>query len=1427
MQIKPANKVIYTVLTVICLYMPELISAQTDSVTITEVMFKPLYSGVDTTEFFEIYNYGSQAVDLANWWVRDNLSVDTLKSTGSGTVLNAGQFAVIFQQNYNVVTGFYKDIVPLGALQLRVHSGAIGNGLGNTVDSLRIFNTDSVIISRYTWNVASGHPAGTSHEKLTLNNDNSSSNWTNSYFLNGTPGNYPELDLSIKEHRLIFVPTAPPTNATVSITATINNMALRGADSFKVKFYEDINKNYSPDDGEELDSVSHLTALNFADSAMVSVNSETLSSGTHIFIAKLLNITPNTDTSLANNSVIDSVSTVPAMDLSVSTSFLTFTPSNPKVGDNLQVSSRIKNTGFTATTDFTVKFYEDINRNVSPDANEFIDSVNFTGTLNTNDSINASITVNSITFGWHSYLAKIIPLSVLPLVDEVSSNDQRMDSVHVTIPDSITITEVMFKPISGEDFDEFIEVHNYSNQPIDLLNWRVRDNSSLDTLKNAGSGTILNPSQFAVIFHQSYDLVNGLYKDIFPVGALPLKVHSGLIGNGLGNSADSVKLVNSIGDTISRYAWSVPSSFTSGISREKKYLSNENAPSNWANSIYINGTPGLVNSVTPKQLDLSILPHDITFSPAYPVSGQMFSISARLYNIGEMPSGSFSVNIYRYVDQDSILLSSFNSTGLAPGDFVVIAASDTSVVEEQQILIRIIYPLDENLQNNAALKEIVLGTNRFSVVVNEINYLPSSASTEWIELYNRSTDSVNLKKWKWSDEANFNSPKSITTSNYWLKSDGYVLLVKDSVLFNNFYANVPTEKFYMNTNFSSLNNSGDLIVLFDSLDIPIDSLFYEPSWGGGADISLERVIADSSSTIPSNWRSSEAYQQATPGSLNSQTPVAFDIAVRQNDISFSPPHPAVNQPVTITAVVRNKGLQAINSYFTVKVFYDEDANQVPALSELIDSITFNSLNVGDSLAVAVNWTVPFILSKRNFQLAESRYIIVLLEYNGDQRIENNLTIRELKIGIRDQSVLINEILFEPDTSQVEFVEIYNFSNTALNLQNWTISDASSSKVIDALPQFISTQHFRVLTGDSAFFQHFPNVSDSLVIVIPSMPSLNNTDDKVVLKDDVGNVVDSLHYYSNWGGRNGKSLERRSFTSNTNDPASWVSSLSATGSTPAAANSILQAHAYLRNSVLINEIMYSPFSGEPEYIEVYNPADSGINLLNWSLLVGSEKTIIVSDHFILPSKDYAVLAQNTSFSNRFDIPHSKILLTESGLPTLSNSGNTILLQDLVANTIDSVNYSPNWGGGEGISIERIRSDGDANVAGNWGSCVFIEGGTPAAINSNIAGSLRKKINITASPNPFLVDQGQQTKITIDIPVAQARMTVKIYDNQGRLINTLLNNSLTGSHREIEWDGKDRGRKIARMGIYIIYVEVIDDISGFNKSAKQTVVLGRRL
>ncbi|MFQ5906930.1 MAG: FlgD immunoglobulin-like domain containing protein, partial [bacterium] len=69
--------------------------------------------------------------------------------------------------------------------------------------------------------------------------------------------------------------------------------------------------------------------------------------------------------------------------------------------------------------------------------------------------------------------------------------------------------------------------------------------------------------------------------------------------------------------------------------------------------------------------------------------------------------------------------------------------------------------------------------------------------------------------------------------------------------------------------FPSLNNHGDSVVLSDVAGFVHDGLHYEGCWGGGKNISLERVSSEGASTARANWSRCVSPEGATPGLENS------------------------------------------------------------------------------------------------------------------------------------------------------------------------------------------------------------------------------------------------------------------------------------------------------------------------------------------------------------------------------------------------------------------------------------------------------------------------------------------------------------------------------------------------------------------------------
>ncbi len=1113
--------------------------AQQDSVTITEVMFDPIGSE-NTDEYVEIYNFSkTQTYDISNWIISDSAGgndSDKVISFGEGTLLYPGQYAVILDPDY---ANAYASLIPDTARVVAISgttfgSGGFNNSSSEVVMFIKTSPRDTLSVYRYSL----GNSPGFSDEKILSTSDNSSSNWTNSYFVNGTPGAPPSLDLSVQS--LAFNPIAPPSGTSTQVTAVIKNIGIRYADSFRVFFYMDSNRNSVADPPEVFDSADVSTPLARLDSVSVQKSTPILSLGTHHMIVRLQNVLPDGDTIAANNQRIDSVTTVPQYDLSISQRPLRFVPSVPAAGSTVQIHAVVVNAGQSAITGAIVRFYRDANEDSIAEPAEVIDSVSLGSILAAGDSTTLSISVSSGAAGSMRYFADISPGSVLPSSDEQSNNNLRGDRLLV---------------------------------------------------------------------------------------------------------------------------------------------------------------------------------------------------------------------------------------GVAPG----------------------------------------------SIIIDEMMVSPLSGGTEWIELLNASTDTIDLRKWQLADgnadQTGFASKRTLTTSSLTLAPGELIVVGKDSVAFFARYPSFTGSRLFFSS-FPSLNNSGDIIGIFDSLGLVSDSLLYTDDWGGGTDVSLERRSSSGSSTDPANWSSSLSAMGATPGMVNSVSPVPFDVAITK--IATIPEFPIFQQSFQLTVTVRNIGLNGSTAGF-LRLFNDANRDSIADGTEIVDSASVVSLLPGDSATVPFQ-SVMTTLSGISF--------IAHVDVTPEDRPENNTAVLLVRSGIAAQSVVINEILYDPDTSQVEFVEIVNRSVSAVNLKDWTIGDASTSKILLTMDHWLPVGGYRVLSG-SATAPLKLGIPDSVMILISSMPAFNNDTDGAILRDAVGLTVDSLTYSSTWGGGGGVSLERTSPDVPGTEAGNWNSSVGNRGMTPGRRNSLLDAIPFPGSAIIINEIMYSPLSGEPEYIEIYNPGDSAVDILSWSVFVGDDKNILARASRTIAPKGFAVISNATSLPSRFAMDASTLLKPPGGLSALSNEGTTLVLRDPTGKAIDSVAYLPSWGGGEGIALEKLSPSGDGSMRANWSSCVFVEGGTPGRTNSVFSDRTVSKIKIQASPNPFLVDRNEVTQIRIDIPVPLSRLTVRVYDHQGRLIQTLLNNSPSGAHREITWDGKTKNGQWARMGIYVLYVEAISEQDDFHKSAKATVVVGRKL
>jgi hypothetical protein len=152
-------------------------------------------------------------------------------------------------------------------------------------------------------------------------------------------------------------------------------------------------------------------------------------------------------------------------------------------------------------------------------------------------------------------------------------------------------------------------------------------------------------------------------------------------------------------------------------------------------------------------------------------------------------------------------------------------------------------------------------------------------------------------------------------------------------------------------------------------------------------------------------------------------------------------------------------------------------------------------------------------------------------------------------------------------------------------------------------------------------------------------------------------------------------------------------------------------------VVINEIMYDPPLGGQDYtdewIELFNITTQTISLNGWTISDGEAGGTHTFGDLSISGRGYLLLEYEEAAAT----PTADDIYGDDATNLkLANTGDDITLKDNSGTTIDTVTYSPGWGGnGNGKSLERKNPWGTSNDSNNWTSSTD-DGGTPKAQNN---------------------------------------------------------------------------------------------------------------
>lgn len=435
----------------------------------------------------------------------------------------------------------------------------------------------------------------------------------------------------------------------------------------------------------------------------------------------------------------------------------------------------------------------------------------------------------------------------------------------------LVINEIMYAP--SDAANEWFEIYNRGNEIINIQNWKWKDATS--TLRTITTQNIfLDTNSYFIVCQDSIK-----FKTQFPntSGKLIQTAWSQL-----NNSGDNLILIDAGNVQIDLINFSSAwGGNTGGYSLERINPDGpSNVSSNWSVSIDLDkATPFIKNSVTPKPFDLFLKSFNI--SPLFPSANDVINFEFNVKNIGLNNAENFSLNIFMDINFDSIaqnseLLNSQTKSNLNSGDSVsftfVIQNPDTGYKQYIGILKLV---NDYDTLNNKIIRKFFVSSQQGNggIVINEIMFDPLSDQAEWIELFNASAQSVNIKSWKYKETS---TTVILSASDLILNPGDYFIFAHDSTIYKTFsYLGTPLQNQIVKFSTSlSLNNSGESISISDSLNNIIDEVSYSPSWNNPEledtkGISLEKLNPVFNANDKKSWSSSANILGGTPGLANS------------------------------------------------------------------------------------------------------------------------------------------------------------------------------------------------------------------------------------------------------------------------------------------------------------------------------------------------------------------------------------------------------------------------------------------------------------------------------------------------------------------------------------------------------------------------------
>ena len=468
--------------------------------------------------------------------------------------------------------------------------------------------------------------------------------------------------------------------------------------------------------------------------------------------------------------------------------------------------------------------------------------------------------------------------------------------------------------------------------------------------------------------------------------------------------------------------------------------------------------------------------------------------------------------------------------------------------------------------------------NRYYIVIDEIMADPTPQvglpNNEWIELKNTSAIAINLLGFRVSDL----SGQSGAMPSYLLKPDSFVIVCTGSAVAA-MSAFGPTISV---TSFPSLDNAGDVISLISPQTKIIHAVSYNINWyqnelkkdGGWT---LEMIDTKNPCSGFSNWKASIDIKGGTPGKKNSVD--------TSNTDKVSP------------KLLRAFAVDNLN----ITLVFDEPLDSLKGATAASYSIS-DGIGTPQS-AITIAPVFDHVTLKLNTPLAVNKvYTItanIVTDCAGNSIGSKNSARAGLSSVTDSFDIVINEILFNPNSGGVDYVEIYNRSQKIIDAKQLYIANRNSTNVISSIQQ-LSTESILIFPGDFLVLTEDPQIvkqqyvttNPDAFLQVSNMPAFSDDKGDVIILNGQGKIVDEVAYSDKWhfaliANTEGVALERIDYNAPSVQNNFHSAATSVGYGTPGYKNSQFRIDQQVQGEINVTPEIFSPDNDGTDDFAVIN------------------------------------------------------------------------------------------------------------------------------------------------------------------------------------------------------------------------------------------------